>query len=333
MKHVVAYAWAPRTRKTLTSQAKAFKQFVEEAEILYLPLTGEEVCLYTIWLYVIQGLRAPKSIQCYLSAVRALQRRLGLDCVTPTSYGPLGQVVAGLKRPLQHRVKKASPITPTILLNLLQSSSTTPLCPMQHQTLTTFRVLTLLLFQSMLRSSNMIPENRHRFDARYVLKWSNITKVDYGVELTITHSKTIQYGEREHVIPLAASPDPLFCPVTALTSLAKMYGPRYVKEDSPVFLIPTPSGEFVPLKKSEYLGWLRSRLSGMGLDASKFGIHSFRHGGVQESLLQESNKALVQLASDHSSEAIMGYAQIPPSRRMNLSAKVNMSLSRLRQQA
>ena len=179
----------------------------------------------------------------------------------------------------------------------------------------------------------MVPENRHRFDARYVLKWSNIKKVDYGVELTITHSKTIQYGEREHVIPLAASPDPLFCPVAALTSLAVMYGPKYMQEDSPVFLIPTPSGEFVPLKKCEYLSWLRSRLTGMGLDASKYGIHSFRHGGVQESLLQESNRALVQLASDHSSEAIMGYAQIPPGRRMNLSAKVNMSLSRLRQQA
>ena len=114
MKHVVANAWAPWTRKTLTSQAKAFKQFAEEAEILYLPLTGEEVCLYAIWLYVVRGLRAPKSILCYLSAVRTLHRRLGLDCVTPTSYGPLGQVVSGLKRLLQHRVKKASPITPTI---------------------------------------------------------------------------------------------------------------------------------------------------------------------------------------------------------------------------
>ena len=70
-----------------------------------------------------------------------------------------------------------------------------------------------------------------------------------------------------------------------------------------------------------------------GCTPGSLGVHSFRHGGGQESLLLESNKALVQLASDHSSEVIMGYAQIPPSRRMNLSAKVNMSLSRLRQTA
>ena len=199
---------------------------------------------------------------------------------------------------------------------------------MEHQTLTVLRTLTLIFFQSMLRSSNMIPENRHDFDSRYVLKWSNITKVDYGLLITVTHSKTIQYGQREHEIPLAASPDPRFCPVRALKELVYMYGPDYAKPDSPVFLIPTPAGRFVPIKKSEFLGWLRSRLADMELDPSQYGIHSFRHGSVQEALLNEDNRVLVQLASDHSSEAIMGYAQIPPDRRMSLSAKVNMSLAR-----
>ena len=107
-----------------------------------------------------------------------------------------------------------------------------------------------------------------------------------------------------------------------------MYGPENLTPETPVFLIPTPSGKFVPVKKSEYLEWLRSRLSDMGLTATDYGIHSFRHGSIQESLLNEDNRAMVQLASDHSSEAIMGYAQIPPERRMALSAKVNMSLSR-----
>ena len=192
---------------------------------------------------------------------------------------------------------------------------------------TTFRALTLLLFQSMLRSSNMMPENRHDYDARYVLKWGNVEKVSYGVLLTITISKTNQFGEFDHLIPLAASPDARFCPVRALETLARMYGPEYVKEDTPVFLIPTPSGKFVPLKKQEFVDWLRARLASMGLPAEDFSVHSFRHGGVQQCVLNEPNKALVQLASGHSSEAIMGYAQIPPERRMAISAKVNRSLA------
>ena len=173
----------------------------------------------------------------------------------------------------------------------------------------------------------MIPENHHDFDLRYVLNWSNIEKVDYGVLITITISKTIQFGERDHKIPIAASPDPRFCPVRALTGLARMYGPEYLKPDNLVFLIPTPMGRFVPIKKSMFLGWLRARLTGMGLRASDYGVHSFRHGAVQEALLNEDNRALVQLASDHSSEAIMGYAQVPLDRRMALSAKVNRSLA------
>ena len=128
-------------------------------------------------------------------------------------------------------------------------------------------------------------------------------------------------------IPLAASPDPRFCPVRALSDLALMYGPEYMSEDSPVFLIPTPAGRFVPLKKSEYVNWLKARLTDMDLDASQYGMHSFRHGGIQQALLQEQNRALVQIASDHSSEAIMGYCVIPADRRMFLSAKVNRSLA------
>ena len=152
-------------------------------------------------------------------------------------------------------------------------------------------------------------------------------KVSYGVLLTITISKTNQFGEFDHLIPLAASPDARFCPVRALETLARMYGPEYVKEDTPVFLIPTPSGKFVPLKKQEFVDWLRARLASMGLPAEDFSVHSFRHGGVQQCVLNEPNKALVQLASGHSSEAIMGYAQIPPERRMAISAKVNRSLA------
>ena len=126
------------------SQAKAFKTFAEAAWITSLPLSGEEVCFYAIWLWIVRGLKAPKSIQMYLSVVRTLHRKVGLDCVTPTPYGPLGNVMSGLKRKLQHKVKKASPITPTTLINLVKTFSLTPLCPITQQTLVVLRILALL---------------------------------------------------------------------------------------------------------------------------------------------------------------------------------------------
>ena len=324
---ISSFAWAARTKKTLNTQAKAFKEFAELAEIEFLPLTGRQLCYYAVWLWTMRGLKSPKSIKMYLSAVRTLHRRIGLDCATPTAYGPLDQLISGLKRLMQHKVRKSLPITPIILKNLLCSVPSTPNCAIQNKILTTFRALTLLFFQSMLRCSNMIPENRHDYDARYILKWSNITKVEHGVEIAITISKNNQYGERVHVVPLAASPDRRFCPVYALTALAKMYGPEYMHPSNPVFMIPTPAGSFIPLQKAEYLAWFRARLTAMDLVAADYGIHSYRHGGIQEALLQEQNRAMVQLASDHSSEAIMGYCAIPTDRRMYLSARVNRSLA------
>ena len=49
-----------------------------------------------------------------------------------------------------------------------------------------------------------------------------------------------------------------------------MYGPEYVKPETLVFLVPTPPRKFVPIKKDEFLGWLRAMLTSMGLQASDY---------------------------------------------------------------
>ena len=57
--------------------------------------------------------------------------------------------LAGLARQSQHQVKKALPITPTILNNLLQSVPHNPNCRIQTQTLTVLKATAQLLFQTM----------------------------------------------------------------------------------------------------------------------------------------------------------------------------------------
>ena len=323
------HAWAARTCKSLNSEKKAFTEFCLLADIQSLPVTGEDLCLYAVWLWITRRLKAPKSVRNYLSAVSTMHRRLDLPCHTASTYGPLGQLLSGLTRLARHTPRKALPITPIILANLLDSVSLTPSCPIQQFTLTTFKSLTLLMFLTMSRSSNMVPESRKKFDAEYLLKWENIQRVDDGIIITITKSKTNQFATNHHLIPLALSDDKKFCPVEALTRLSTMYGPEYLKSSNPVFLIPAPDGSFVPLKKSEYVAWLKKRLTQMGLPAEKYGMHSFRHGSVQQAILHEDNRILVQLASGHSSDAILGYAHVPPERRFRLSQKIVASLANL----
>ena len=70
----------------------------------------------------------------------------------------------------------------------------------------------------------------------------------------------------------------------------------------------------------------------MGLPAGRFSVHSFRHGAIQQAVLNENNRILVQLASGHASDAVLGYALIPPERRFQLSHKINSSLAAALQQ-
>ena len=82
-----------------------------------------------------------------------------------------------------------------------------------------------------------------------VLTWAAITRIGRGVELAVRNSKTIQFPERVHTIPLAA----LFYPVYALDLQVEMCGVQNCSPRTPVFKIPFKSGRFIPVEKVDFL--------------------------------------------------------------------------------
>ena len=66
----------------------------------------------------------------------------------------------------------------------------------------------------------------------------------------------------------------------------------------------------------------------MGEDARLYTLHAWRHGGIQQTLLSEHNLALAKLTSDHTSDVILEYAQVPADRRLTISQKINVNLTR-----
>ena len=81
------------------------------------------------------------------------------------------------------------------------------------------------------------------------------------------------------------------------------------------------------MQRSDFESFFKKRLAKMGLDPTNFGLHGFRHGGLQETMLVEENMGLVAITSDHTSNAILAYSMVPPERRMRISAKVSRNLS------
>ena len=81
--------------------------------------------------------------------------------------------------------------------------------------------------------------------------------------------------------------------------------------------------------RHKFEAWFYHRLKEMGQDANLYTLHGWRHGGIQQVLMSEEKLALAKLTSDHSSDVILEYCNVPADRRLIISQKVNQNLSRL----
>ena len=289
-------------------------------------MSGHDLVLYASWLVSTGRLKAADSLAQYISCVSVLHKKVGLACPVPSEYGPLKNLIDGVRRLAERPARQSRPVTPTILRNLLRTTPSPSACATQLTKLRIFKAFSLILFMSMLRSSNLVPESRSNIDWDAILVWGRVRLASNGCIIRVEKSKTIQHRQRTHTIPLAECSDSEFCPVRTLNDLMMLYGRETCTNNTPVFRLPSSSGTWVPMTKGDYVPFFKFRLKQMNLNPDNYGLHGFRHGGVQQCLLAEPNLGLVQVASDHRSDAILVYANVPPERRMYMSARVSASL-------
>ena len=151
----------------------------------------------------------------------------------------------------------------------------------------------------MLRSSNLIARSSIAVDLKLILCWENIAplnnNISQGIVISVPKSKTNQFGAYVHEVPLPAAENPLLCPVKAVLGLVDIFGKDKCYGCNPVFQIPGEHGIFTPILRHKFDAWYQQRLTNMGLYASLYTLHGFRHGGIQECLLAEGNLALCKM--------------------------------------
>ena len=194
-----ASAWAVSTKKSLSSEQSCFLDFCSRFNIPDFPVDGETLVLFAAYLVSSGKLKSAASVKQYLSAVSVLHKMFGLSCHVPSSYGPLGHIVSGIERELAAPVKKMLPITPAILYNLLTGLNLPPTNPWSSQVfLATLKAAYLILFLSMLRCGNILPNSKSDADPIRHLSWGRVERHNDGVILNVVLSKTIQNSERVH---------------------------------------------------------------------------------------------------------------------------------------
>ena len=317
---------ADSTKKTRSTQMRTYFRFADEVGIQHFPPTCDETVLYASWLMLTTCSRVD-SLRQYLAALRVYAAQLGHWVPSPTEHPDLLGVVKGAARLFPGPSRRSLPVTPAILRNLLSSVPPAGASPVQLVTLQVLKDTALLLFLTMLRGSNLFPSHPAAADPVRNLTWDKVRRVPGGVIITITLSKTNQYRERVHEIPLAASPGSLFCPVQALERLRLMRGTTPAPSDH-VLMIPSSSGSWSPLCKTHFLKWFRGRLDQMGLPSARYHVHGYRHGAIQLAILTGNDMTLIKLHSDHLSDAVMVYANVQPEERNIIASSMIAALDR-----
>ena len=331
MRFLMSKAKKPSTTKSQQSMLKTWHRYAFTNQVT-LPVGGWHLALFATQVVREGRIKSADSLANYVSAVRSYHLDLGLDCPTPSQFGPLKRVIDGFRDVAQRPVKKSLPITPNILINFLNTTLPPPFCTYDTQQLQVYKVLCLTYFLSMLRSSSLIPKTYGDVDPVRLLCWGNIQQVAFGefrgLIFELHKTKTIKNMERIQTVSLAQNDDcPMLCPVRAILRLKDIIGEANIGPNTPVFQTRDYQGRLRPILYHKFDKWYRFRLQEMGLNSALYTLHAWRHGGIQQTLMSEQNLALVKITSDHSSDVILEYSQVPADRRLLISQKVNRNLT------
>ena len=148
-------------------------------------------------------------------------------------------------------------------------------------------------------------------------------KVDKLMWVRVRHSKTIQYHQRVHYVPIVAIPGHPLCPVAAVR---RCFALTPSSADGPAFVWRTPRG-FVPLTHSVFVSAFKGLLYLIGIDHTLYAGHSFRRGGATLGFSLTPRHTLIQTLGDWASSAYLAYDEHSDEARLELPTLMARSIA------
>ena len=180
-----------------------------------------------------------------------------------------------------------------------------------------------LSFRALLRKSNIVPDSSAQPEGHY-LKRSAVSWAEWGLEVKVSSSKTIQYMQRVHKVPITLAPGSPLC----AASLVKQHMLDFPSGDpnSPMFLV-RKGARIVPLTYSVLMVFLKRLMKSSGLDPHRAGMHSLRRAGALYMYSVGLTIEDIRQAGDWQSLAALVYLTKPYSMRVETDEVVSRCLS------
>ena len=284
-------------------QLRKYLAFIDEFAGLLspLPCDSAQVALYIAWLA--RSLKF-SSITNYLSGLNYFLMSEGAPTIDYKNF-KVKSVLKGAKRQLGSAAHQAAPILPSHLLAIFKKMSSS----VGH---VATRAAILTSFRALLRKCQVT-------DSDSVLTRGDFAFFSWGMLITVRRSKTIQFGERELVIPVAKVANTDLC---AVFWCCKHFSQAPVSRSAPAFQVPHASGGFNPLTYPIYQSTLKHFCEQIGLDKSDFSSHSLRRGGCSFLASQGASISELKTRGDWRSDCVYEYIKTPLSERILFDTRV-----------
>ena len=287
-------AWAPGTLKNMQSQFDIYVKFCQTFGYKILPASSDSLCSFAQFLA--RDFRAPGSIKNYLVGVKWFHVLAGME-TTQFDHISLKLVQKGIARLKKNLPRQALPLTPEILQDIYQY--------LDMSSVNDISLWTILLFGFFLmaRKSNLVPDSTKKFDKTKHLCRRDVLLSDNLLLVSLKWSKTNQFGDRQHFVPLLAMQGSVLCPVKAFKRLISM---TPGKSDGPLFVL-FKEGRVSPLTYNVLQNRLKCLISATGRAGDAYSSHSLRRGGATFAAAAGVPRHYIQQVGDWKSDAVDQY--------------------------
>ena len=278
--------YAKSYRANLQTMWKAWFAFGIFFQKRFLPASAFMLSMYAVLLS--RTFRSVKAIRNYISAVKTLHVLLDLPTNAFKSM-KFSMTLKGLLRLNDRPPNRAYPITPSMLFEFHRFLN------LKDPVEATFWCLFLVAFFSMSRKSNLVKTMSKNAPNKF-LKRKDVSMSSNAITLSLHWSKTNQFAERIHKVPIIRITNSVLCPVQAMSNMLKLVPG---KPGDPLFMLPNRK----PVTYSEFMIFLKTIVSISGYDPKNFSTHSFRRGGATHAFRSNVPSELIKEHGDWSSDA------------------------------
>lgn len=301
--------YAEATKKVRSVQVKAYLEFCKifEDRVQPYPCDADQTCMYMS--YLARRL-CFSSIRQYLSGLNNHLKELGCDPIDYKDF-KVKACMTGIRRSLGDAPRQAPPLLPINLLVIFEGLCDTP----GH---TAMRAAMLLSFRALLRKA-------HVTESESALLRKDFAFHGWGMLVKIRRSKTIQFKERTHLIPVSYVRERALC---AVYWVRRHFDQLRAGDNKMAFRLPKGRGS-VAMPYSYYLEALKILCTRAGMQPALFTTHSLRRGGATFLRMCGASIAEIKERGDWRSDAVYEYLKASLSERLSTDIRVAVILGTL----